>query len=82
MRHSGLDRSDAEEIVVRTVYGTAKLLLNGDLDFQKLIDRVATKGGITEEGVKVLETGLPSLFDQVFANTLAKHAKVKDMLAA
>jgi pyrroline-5-carboxylate reductase len=81
LRHSRLDRRDAEEMLVRTVYGTAKLLLEGGTDFAKLIDRVATKGGITEEGVKVLDAGLPEVFDQVFAKTLAKHEKVKEMLA-
>jgi pyrroline-5-carboxylate reductase len=80
LRHSGLSREDAEEMVVRTVYGTAKLLLDGRMGFGALIDRVATKGGITEEGVKVLDAALPEVFDQVFAKTLAKHAHVKKSL--
>jgi pyrroline-5-carboxylate reductase len=82
LRHSRIDPADAEEMVMRTVYGTAKLMLEGKLGFQEVIDRVATKGGITEEGVKVLEAGLPPVFDGVFAATLAKHEKIKEALGA
>jgi len=41
---------------------------------------VTTKGGITEEGVKVLNRHLPAVFDEVFEKTLAKHATVKEMV--
>ncbi len=35
------------------------------------------KGGITEEGIKVLRVGLPDVFDQMFRSTLDKHEKGK-----
>jgi pyrroline-5-carboxylate reductase len=50
------------------------------MEFFELIDRVATKGGITEEGVKVLNRHLPAVFDEVFEKTLAKHETVKEMV--
>jgi pyrroline-5-carboxylate reductase len=79
-RHSRIGKEEAEEMVISTLYGTAKLLLEGKMRFQDMIERVATRGGITEEGVKALDAGLPAVFDQLFADTLAKYEKVKRML--
>ena len=81
-RHSRLSLSDAEEMAISTLYGTAKLLLEGRMNFQDMITRVATKGGITEEGIKQLRSGLPPVFDDVFHATLGKHETVKALLSA
>jgi pyrroline-5-carboxylate reductase len=80
LRQSRLPPEAAEEMFVRTVHGTAKLLLDGNPGFDALIGRVATPGGITEEGVKVLDEGRPAVFDRVFAKTLAKHEAIKRRL--
>jgi pyrroline-5-carboxylate reductase len=42
---------------------------------------VATKGGITEEGIRVLHNGLPRVYDELLDATLAKHALVRDQIA-
>lgn len=76
-RHSSLTPEEAEAMVVSTLDGTAKLLADKQLGFTETICRVATKGGITEEGVKVLRGGLPAVFDEVFSRTLDKHETVK-----
>lgn len=79
-RFSDIPQKDAERMLVETLYGTAKLLSEGKLDFQELIARVATKGGITEEGIRCLDAGLPAVFDEVFAATLGKHEMVQRIL--
>jgi pyrroline-5-carboxylate reductase len=38
-----------------------------------MLNRVATKGGITEEGVKVFRQSLPNVFDEMFEATLSKR---------
>jgi pyrroline-5-carboxylate reductase len=61
------------------------LLRDRNMSFQEIVGRVATKGGITEEGVKVLESKLPSVFDELFRVTLDKrkvvNRKVEDIFA-
>jgi len=75
---SGLSREDAEEMIIRTLQGTAKLFVEKNMGFDKMIERVATKGGITEEGVKVFDERLPGVFDEMFQRTLAKRKIVRE----
>jgi pyrroline-5-carboxylate reductase len=79
-RHSRLSQELAQDMVISTLYGTARLLMEQELGFPELISRVATKGGITEEATKVLNQGLPGLFDEVFSRTVGKHEAVKAMV--
>ncbi len=84
LRHSNLSPADVEEMVIQTLAGTTKLMVEKNMEFEDIIGRVATKGGITEEGVKVLQQGLPEVFDQMFAKTLNKRRdvaqKVEDLI--
>jgi pyrroline-5-carboxylate reductase len=76
IRHgSGISREDAEEMVVRTLLGTARLFIEKSMGFEETISRVATKGGLTEEGVRVLKSGLPEVFDEMFETMLSKRIK-------
>jgi pyrroline-5-carboxylate reductase len=43
------------------------------MTFDNLIERVATKGGITEEGTKIIEKGLPEIINEMFEKTLEKR---------
>lgn len=78
---SNISYQDAEDMVISTLYGTAKLLFEKEMRFDEMINRVATKGGITEEGVKVFEARLPEVFNELFKVTLAKHEIVKDQIS-
>lgn len=80
-RHSTLDLEICRQMVLATAFGTALMLQEG-MQAEDLISRVATPGGITEEGVKILERGLPPIFDLLFDTTLAKHEKIREMVAA
>ena len=81
VRHSTLTREECEQMVVETLYGTAEILCRQGMGFEKMVERVATKGGITEEGVKVLKQQLPDVFNDVFQRTLAKHEQVSGVLS-
>ena len=65
----------AERLVKQTLLGTAFLL--EEESFAGLIESVATKGGITEAGVKVIQREAPGMFDQLFQATKARHELVK-----
>jgi competence protein ComER len=74
----GIPRELAEELVKKTMIGTARLL--EDEGFEELISCVATKGGITEEGVRVIHAEAPDMFCQLFSATHAKHDLVKGLI--
>ncbi|MBQ9608406.1 MAG: hypothetical protein IJV15_03065 [Lachnospiraceae bacterium] len=55
-------------------YGSmGKMLLENDMSFSDVVSRVATKGGITEEGSKVIYEKLPDVTDEMFIRTLEKR---------
>ena len=74
---ASFSKEEAAEMVVKTLYGTSKLIHDRKMSFSETLERVATKGGITEEGAKVLQKRLPEVFKEVFQKTLEKHETVK-----
>lgn len=76
VRHSTLSGEQVYDMAIATLAGTSRLLAEG-MEVSEVIRRVATPGGITEEGVKVLRSELPPVFDHLFVKTLAKHAVVR-----
>jgi pyrroline-5-carboxylate reductase len=77
MKHSRFNAREAEEMVLTTLLGTARLLQEKKTALDELMERVATRGGISEEGLKVLDEHLPFVFDELLEATLNKHHKVK-----
>jgi pyrroline-5-carboxylate reductase len=72
-RHTGsLSITEISELLTGTLYGTAKLLNETGVDYAQVVDRVATKGGITREGVNVFDRTMPALLDEVFEKALEK----------
>jgi pyrroline-5-carboxylate reductase len=62
-RH-GIESAQATRLVTETMAGTAAYLDANGLDPRELMGRVATPGGVTERGLRVLEdTGLRDSFD-------------------
>ncbi len=78
MRGAKVNRDLAEQLIKKTLIGTAALL--EDKSFDDLIAMVATRGGITEEGAKVIGALSPEMFRQLFSATSAKHRLVKDRI--
>ena len=79
-KNSNFTPAETQDMVIKTLYGTAKLLHEGNMGFDEVISRVATKGGITEEGIKILEKKLPDTFEELLKTTLAKNKKIKEEL--
>ena len=73
IRNSRLSYTEAYDLFKSTVTGTLKLLeINGETT-SELISRVATKGGATETGIKILSEKLPEAFDQLMSVTMERH---------
>jgi len=71
----------AEYLVKETMVGTARILEGERATFDNVIGRVATKGGSTEEGVKVLQARLPAVMDEVLQVLDAKRRVVSGKVA-
>jgi competence protein ComER len=76
----GIDADLAERLAKETLEGTSELLAKESFD--GLITRVATKGGITEEGVKAIRSHAPAMFDELLVATRAKHELVRKKVDA
>jgi competence protein ComER len=76
----GIPPEQAERLAKQTLLGTALLL--EDKSFQGLISSVATKGGITEAGVSVIQAQAPGMFDELFSATQGRHSQVKKRVHA
>jgi pyrroline-5-carboxylate reductase len=70
---ASFSEEEVSEMLLQTIYGTSKLMIEGKMNFQNVIYRVATKGGITGEGVEVMKQELPEVFDNVFIKTMDKR---------
>ncbi|MHB8164104.1 MAG: pyrroline-5-carboxylate reductase dimerization domain-containing protein [Methanoregula sp.] len=82
VRHSTLSPEQARALVIPTLSGTARLLDEQGYSMETILRRVATPGGITEEGATLLQSEMPSVYDTLIQRTLAKHGLVKKNVGA
>lgn len=71
--HTSISKEQIVQMVLRTMSATGDLMLRKDMSFEDVVTRVATKGGITEEGTKVVYEGFPKTADLLFEKTLEKR---------
>ena len=72
-KHTSIGADEIVQMVLNTMVGTGQLMIENDYTYQDVITRVATKGGITEEGVKVIQESFPQVSDSIFDKTLEKR---------
>jgi pyrroline-5-carboxylate reductase len=81
VRTGAIEPPLAAFLVRKTLAGTVRILDDERTGFDAVIARVATKGGTTEEGVKVLEARLPGVFDEMLRATKEKRRVVAEQVA-
>jgi pyrroline-5-carboxylate reductase len=72
-RYSTLSPEQARALVIPMLSGTARLLDEQRYSIETILHRVATPGGITEEGVRQLQSDMPLVYDNLIQRTLAKY---------
>ncbi len=77
-KHTMLSESEIARMVLHTMVGTGRMMLEKGYSFENVISRVATKGGITEEGTKVIQEQFPVVADDVFEKTLKKRRQTTE----
>ena len=71
--HTNIPDDQIVSMVLKTMIATGELMLAKDMTFEDVVNRVATKGGITQEGTKVVYEQFPKTADDLFNNTLEKR---------
>ncbi len=79
-KHTALSDEEIAKMVLNTVNFTSELMIKNNMTFSEVVNRVATKGGITEEGTKVIYEQFPSTAELVFKNTLEKRKETSEKI--
>lgn len=72
-KHTSIPEEQIVSMVLDTLCATGELMIDKEMSFQDVVSRVATKGGITEEGTKVVYEAFPKISDELFDKTLDKR---------
>lgn len=82
-KYSTLEQDKIVRMVLETLSATSDLMLKNDMTFEEVVERVATKGGITEVGSRVIYDEFPPVADKMLAESLKKSENMtksaKDM---
>ena len=72
-KHTSLPDAQVVKMVLQTMCATGELMLLKEMSFEDVLKRVATPGGITQEGTKVVYERFPEAADLLFEKTLEKR---------
>lgn len=78
--NSELSYELASALVRETVSATLRLMAEAKMSAQEVIRRVATPGGMTELGIKILSEHLPQAWQAVFVETAEKEKTMRQSL--
>ena len=71
--HTDMPPAQIEAMLSQTLEGTGRLINQKQLSFAQVLERVATKGGITEVGASEIFGGFGTVAASVFDKTLEKR---------
>ncbi len=73
-----VSKEEAEDMILKTIIGTALLKEDQSLSNEEIINKVATKKGITQEGVDLLDKKLNKLNKELVKCLLNRFDEVKE----
>ena len=80
MELSNISYEEAEDMILKTIIGTAMLKEDQSLSNEEIINKVATKKGITQEGVDLLDKKLNKISKDLIKTLLSRYDEVnKDL---
>ncbi|MBR5504323.1 MAG: NAD(P)-binding domain-containing protein [Methanobrevibacter sp.] len=74
--NADISKNEAEDMILKTLIGTAILKEDQKLSNEEIIEKVATKGGITAEGVDLLDKRLNNLYKKLLDSLLSRYVEV------
>ncbi|AMK15562.1 pyrroline-5-carboxylate reductase family protein [Methanobrevibacter olleyae] len=75
---TNISKKEADEMILKTVIGTAILKDNQELSNRDIINKVATKKGITQEGVNLLDKKLTKINRELIKTLLNRYEEVNN----
>lgn len=78
-RSKSVTDEELEHMLLVSLLGASRLLLEKNMSFEETISRVSTKGGITYEGVKVFERMLPEVFDAALEASTGRYKVITEL---
>ncbi len=82
VRQTNISKEDATTLTTNMLIGMGTLLKKGFYTLPTLQERVCVPGGITGEGIKVLEQEVGLMFDHLFQRTHEKYEEERAIIAA
>jgi len=79
-RLSDIKKEEAEFMILKTIIGTALLKDDESISNEELINRVATKKGITQEGIELIQGETSKTTRKLIYHLLDKYSDVKTEL--
>ena len=80
MELSNISYEEAEDMILKTILGTSMLKEDQSLSNEEIINKVATKKGITQEGVDLLDKKLNKISKDLIKTLLSRYDEVnKDL---
>ncbi len=77
--HTDIPDEEIVQMVLNTMVGTGELMLKNKYSFEEVESRVATKGGITAVGTKIIHERFPEIAEAIFEDTLEKRKQTTQM---
>ena len=77
-KHTAIPDEQIIRMILNTVHATAELMIIKGMSFDEIVSRVATRGGITEEGTKIVYEQFPETADLLFEKTLEKRKQTAE----
>ena len=71
-----IKKEDAEDMILKTILGTAMLKDYQNLSNEDIINKVATKKGITQEGIDLLDKKMEKIFKNLISTLLERYTEV------
>lgn len=81
VRQTNISEEQATKLATEMIIGLGKLLEKEFYSLKSLQEKVSVSGGITGEGIRVLEKELGDVFDKLFQATHQKFADDKKLIA-
>jgi pyrroline-5-carboxylate reductase len=75
---SNISKEEAEDMILKTVIGTSMLKEDQSLSNADIINKVATKKGITQEGVDLLDKKLNKISRDLIKTLLNRYEEVNE----
>ncbi|QEN05389.1 hypothetical protein EW093_11930 [Thiospirochaeta perfilievii] len=73
--NTNYDKNIIKDMINSTFSSTLKTLIEQNIEYKTLINRVATKGGLTEVGVNVIRQNMPKVVSNVIESSLKYNNK-------